>query len=219
MPAAFPDDCLPPEGFFESRQALFESINAHAKSRGYAFVIRRSTQRSNGYSKVFFACDRSREPPSSPNRDRQKRTTTRMTACPFSILAKESSEGWTLKHRPDQQYAIHNHEPSLHPSAHPVLRKLSRTPQLEILSNAGLPPKEIQTVIRQSGSLATRQDVYNRIAEVRRDSRQGLSPIHALANQLEQEGFWSRIQFGPDRHVTSVLFAHPDSLVYLQAYP
>lgn len=142
-----------------------------------------------------------------------------MTNCPFSVLAKESSEGWTLKHRPEVHFAVHNHEPSLHPSAHLVHRQHSRTSQLESLSNTGLAPKDIQTIIRQSGSLETRQDVYNRIAEVRRDSRQGESPIHALANQLEKEGFWSRVEYGPDRHVTAVLFAHPDSLLYLRAYP
>ena len=218
--ATFPDDCLPPEGFFESRQALFESINAYAKPRGYAFTTHRSTKEKTGLSTVIYACDRSRRLPSSPERDRQRKTTTRMTNCPFSVLAKESSEGWTLKHRPDRRFATHNHEPSLHPSAHPVQRQLSGgISQLPALSNAGLAPKEIQTVVRQSGALATRQDIYNRIAEVRRDSRQGQSPIHALANQLEEEGFWSRVQYGPERHVTAVLFAHPDSLVYLRAYP
>ena len=217
--SAFTDDCLPPIGFFESRQALFESINAYAKPRGYAFTTKRSTREKNGFLSVIFACDRSRRLPSSPGRYRQRKTTTRMTDCPFSVLARESGEGWTLKHRLGQQYATHNHEPSSHPSAHPVHRQLSRTPRLENLSNAGLAPKEIQTIVRQSGSLATRQDIYNRIAEVRRDTRQGESPIHALANQLEREGFWSRVQYGPDRHVTAVLFAHPDSLVYLRAYP
>ena len=143
-----------------------------------------------------------------------------MTNCPFSILAKESSEGWTLKHRPDQRFATHNHEPSQHPVAHPVHRQLSQgTSQLANFSNSGLAPKEIQTLVRQNGSLATRQDVYNRIAEVRRDACEGKSPIHAFANQLEEEGFWSRIQFAPDGHVTAVFFAHPESLVYLQAYP
>jgi hypothetical protein len=91
--------------------------------------------------------------------------------------------------------------------------------QLASFSNAGLPPKEIQTLVRQSGSLATRQDIYNRIADVRRDACEGQSPIHALTNQLDKEGFWSRIQFAPDGRVTAVLFAHPDSLGYLRAYP
>ncbi|CCF33606.1 hypothetical protein CH063_05762 [Colletotrichum higginsianum] len=36
--ATFLDDCLPPEGLFESREALIESINAYVKPRGYAFT-------------------------------------------------------------------------------------------------------------------------------------------------------------------------------------
>ena len=218
----FPDDCLPPEGFFESREALFESINAYARPRGYAFTTGRSTTEKTARTTVTYVCDRGRQLPSSDRnstREGKRKTTTRMTNCPFSVLAKESSEGWTLKHRPGARHALHNHEPSLHPSAHPVLRQLSRTPELKALSNAGLAPKEIQTVVRENGSLATRQDIYNRIAKVRRENRQGQSPIHALANQLENEGFWSRLQFGPNGHVTAVLFAHVDSLVYLRAYP
>lgn len=217
---AFPDDCLPPERFFESRQALFESINSWAKPRGYAFITQRSTKEKNGTLTVIYACDRSRHP-SSSRLERQRKTTTRRTNCLFSILAKETTDGsWALKHRPDQRFTLHNHEPSQHPSAHPVHRQLSGgTSQLATLSNAGLAPKEIQTLVRQSGSLATRQDIYNRIAEVRRDAHEGQSPIQALANQLDKEGFWSRIQFAPDGRVTAVLFAHPDSLAYLQAYP
>ena len=211
--ATFPDDCIPPEGFFESRKALFESINLYAKPQGYAFITRRSTWEKNGHLSVVFACDHSRQLPSEGTSRRQ--TTTRMTEYPFSVLAKESSEGWTLKYRHDVLHTSHNHELSLHPSAHPVHGQLSRTPQLESLSNAGLVPKEIQTIIQQSGSLATCQDIYNRIVEVRQDARQGQSLIHTLMNQLEQEGFWSRIQLASDGYVTTVLFAHPDYLLYL----
>ncbi|KAL2125970.1 hypothetical protein VTI74DRAFT_2054 [Chaetomium olivicolor] len=128
----------------------------------------------SGYLTVFYIYDRSRRLPSSLERDRQRRTTTRITNCPFSVLAKESSEGWALKHRPDRRFATYNHEPSLYPSIYPVYRQLSSgISQLLVLSNTGLALKEIQTVIRQSGSLAIRQDIYNYIAEVRRDSCQG----------------------------------------------
>lgn len=67
--------------------------------------------------------------------------------------------------------------------------------------------------------MATQQDIYNRIAATRREVCEGQSSIYALASQLDEEGFWSRIQFGEDGRVTAVLFAHPDSLAYLQAYP
>ena len=217
--ATFADDCLPPEGHFESRKALFESINAWAKPRGYAFTTQRSTKEKNGSSTVIYACDRSRNPPSS-SAERQKKTATRKTNCLFSVLAKESlsDNTWALKHRLDHRFSTHNHKPSQHPSAHPVHRQLS-TSQLTSLSNAGIAPKEIQTLVREGGSLAIRQDIYNRIADVRRDACEGQSPIQALANQLDKEGFWSRIQFAPGGRVTAVLFAHPDSLAYLQAYP
>ena len=196
--ASFPDDCLPPECYFESRNALFEAINSWAKPRGYAFITQRSTKEKNGTSTVIYACDRSRHPPSSLV-ERQRRSTTRRTNCPFSVLAKELSDGWALKHRPNQSFSTHNHQPSQHPSAHPVHRQLSGgTSQLASLSNAGVALKEIQTIVQQSGSLATRQDIYNRIADVCRDTCEGQSPIHALANQLDKEGFWSRIQFALD---------------------
>jgi hypothetical protein len=68
-------------------------------------------------------------------------------------------------------------------------------------------------------TLATQQDIYNRIADAKRDACEGQSTIQALTNQLDKEGFWSRIQFSEDNRVTAVLFAHPDSLAYLQTYP
>ena len=150
-----------------------------------------------------------------------RNTTSRATNCPFSVLEKQSSNSiWVVKHRPNSRFWVHNHEPSTHPIAHPIHRNLSGgTSQLPTFSNAGLAPKDIQTLVRQSGSLATRQDIYNRIANVRRDACEGQSPIQALANQLDKEGFWSRIQFAPDGRVTTVLFAHPDSICYLQVYP
>ena len=196
--ATFPDDCLPPEAVYESREALFKAINSWAKTRGYAFSTQRSTKEKNGKLTVIYACDRSQKSPTTPI-SFQRRTTTRKTNCPFSVLAKESSNTWVLKHRPDQRFSQHNHEPSQYPSAHPVHRQLSGgMEQLATLSNAGLAPKEIQTLVRESGSLATRQDIYTRIADVRRDACGGQSPIHALANQLDKEGFWSQIQFTPD---------------------
>ncbi|EAQ90237.1 hypothetical protein CHGG_02172 [Chaetomium globosum CBS 148.51] len=116
---------------------------------------------------------------------------------------------------------VSGHEPSQHPSAHPVHRQLSSLEKSQIasLSDNRVASKDIQSLVQQRGSLATRKDIYNRVADIRRDACKGQSPIHALADQLEKEGFWSRIQFAPDGRVTAVLFAHPDSLAYLRAYP
>jgi hypothetical protein len=220
---SFPDDCVPPEGDYESRDALVKSINAWAAPRGYAFVTGRSTKEKTGKQTITYKCDRACRPPSA-SIERQRKTTTRGTGCEFSVLAKQSLDRgtWTLRHRPDKRFSLHNHEPSQHPSAHPVHRTLSKEDKSKVasLSNAGIAPKDIRTYIRQNcNTIATQQDIYNRIADVRREVCEGQSTIHALANQLDREGFWSRMQFAPGGRITAVLFAHPDSLAYLQAYP
>jgi hypothetical protein len=172
--ATFPGDCLPPEAIYDSRTALFEAINSWAITRGYAFTTERSTAEKSGRVTITFACDRSRRPPKALS-NRQRKTTSRVTSCLFSVLAKESSDGsWVLKHRSNPRFSVYDHEPSQHPVAYPIHRQLSGgTSQLTTFSNAGLAPKEIQTLIRQSGSLATRQDIYNRITDIRRDACEG----------------------------------------------
>jgi hypothetical protein len=219
----FPDNCLPPEGEYESRDAVCKAINAWAAPRGYAFINGRSTKEETGRHTITYLCDRRSKPPNAL-KERQRKTTTRGTGCEFSVLAKESLDKrtWTLRHRSDQRFSSHNHEPSQHPSSHPVHRVLSgeHMSQLTSLLNAGIAPKDIRTYIRQNTtSIATQQDIYNRIADARRDICEGQSTINALANQLDREGLWNRMQLGPDNRVTAVLFAHPNSLAYLQAYP
>jgi hypothetical protein len=72
---------------------------------------------------------------------------------------------------------------------------------------------------QNTDTIATQQGIYNRIADARREVCQGLSSINALADQLFREGFWSQFQTGSDGRVKAVLFAHPESVAYLQAYP
>ncbi|KAK7586284.1 hypothetical protein V3481_009030 [Fusarium oxysporum f. sp. vasinfectum] len=220
---AFPDDVLPPEGTYDSREALLTAINEWAAPRGYAFITGRSSRSTSGRQIITYACDRWCRPPSA-SRDRQRKTTTRGTNCRFSIIAKESLDKttWSLRHRPDPQFSSHNHEPSWHKSAHPVHRQLSDVDRSTIsrLTNAGVAPKDIRTYIRQnSNTIATQQDIYNRIADSKRELCEGQSTIHAFANQLDKEGFWNRMQLDSDNRITAVLFAHPESLAYLKAYP
>ena len=220
---SFPEDTLPPERDYESRHALFKSINAWAETRGYAFTTGRSTKERSGKLTITYTCDRSCHSPDI-SKERHRKTTTRGTGCKFSVLAKESLDksAWSLKHRLDKQFSLHNHMPSKHPSAHPVHRRLSTTDanKVSALSNAGVSPKDIRTFLHQnSDSLATQQDIYNQIAVAKREIFEGQSNINALASQMEKDGFCCRIQLAQDNRVTAVFFAHPDSLSYLKAYP
>jgi hypothetical protein len=45
--ATFAADCLPPKGFYESCQALYEPINSYVKLRGYAFTTPGNTTASD----------------------------------------------------------------------------------------------------------------------------------------------------------------------------
>ncbi|KAG6990012.1 PKS-NRPS hybrid synthetase [Fusarium oxysporum f. sp. conglutinans] len=222
VPFCFPDDVLPPEGTYSSREQVREAINDWARPRGYAFSISKSRTYANGKRECVFSCDRGagRTPSLSGSRE----TSTRRTGCLFSVLAKEDriTGNWLLKHRQGTQFHTHNHEPSLHPTAHPSHRQLSREDQLKVqnLSNAGIVPKKIRSYLREhSDTIATQQDIYNCISESKRALAKGQSTIHALADELNKEGFWSRICLDDKGVVTAVIFAHPDSLLYVKSYP
>jgi hypothetical protein len=215
----FPDDVLPPEGIYESRAALFTAANAWAKPRGYAFTTGKSTKTPSGRTKVTVSCDRTRQPP-NPLTDRKRRTSSRVTGCKFSVLAKESSDKntWVLVHRPGKEYAQHNHPPSEDPSGHPVHRLLQKEEKSTIsnLVLAGVAPRNIRTYLnRTSETLATAQDIRNQVDITRRDQREGQSSIQALINQLDKAGFWYRVRLDTSNHLTAIFFAHPDSVAYL----
>ncbi|KAL2886857.1 mutator-like element transposase [Ceratocystis lukuohia] len=179
----FPDDVLPPEGTYESRQALIAAANAWAKPRGYAFITRRSKKTATSRTKVVVACDRTRKL-RDPLAIRKRRTSSRATGCKFSVLAKESPDrnSWTLVHRPGSEYAQHNHPPSEDPSGHPTHRAL-RKEDISTISGlvaAGVPPRNIWTYIfNTSDTLATTQDIRNQIAIAKRDLRQKEGSIQA----------------------------------------
>jgi hypothetical protein len=111
--ATFPDDELPPEGTYDSREALLAAINEWAAPRGYAFITGRSSRLTSGRQIITYACDRWCRLPSA-SKDRQRKTTTRGTNCRFLIIAKESLDKatWSLRHRPDGRFSLYNHEPS-----------------------------------------------------------------------------------------------------------
>src|SRR5687768_8253262 len=188
----FAHDCLPPEGEYQTRDELYTAINAWAAPRNYAFITGKSKKTTSGRQIVYYCCDRSGTySPRTTTRVRD--TATRRTGCQFSIVAKQSYNHalWQVTHRQGAQFSQHNHEPSLGAISHSSLRKLSAENRSTIqkLTNTGLKPKEIRTFIRENtDATATQQDVYNAIAQSKRDVLKGQSSIHALANELDKEG-------------------------------
>ena len=54
---------LPPQAYYASREALFEAIQAWAKPHGYAFITGKSKKLESGCIKVYYTCDRCKQPP------------------------------------------------------------------------------------------------------------------------------------------------------------
>ena len=217
------NNVLPPENVYSSRESLLAAINSWAKPRGYAFTTGKSSKTPNGRIKVVFACDRNVKPPNASS-ERKRRTCTRGTGCKFSVLAKQSLDGtsWVLSHRLGHEFAVHNHLPSEDASAHPAHRQLSEADASTIsrLAASGAAPREIRTYLHSnSNTLANQKDIYNRIGAARRDLREGQSSIHALVDQLHEEGFRCEVRLDSDNRVTALFFAHPDSIAYLQCNP
>ncbi|KAM5528247.1 transposase [Fusarium oxysporum f. sp. phaseoli] len=79
----FPDDVLPPECDFPSRKDLVTAINAWARERGYAFVVKNSWKTPSGRTGVIYCCDRGTKPPST-TRIRKRNTTSRYHAVPLT---------------------------------------------------------------------------------------------------------------------------------------
>lgn len=95
---------LPPEQYYDSREALFVSINTCATTRGYAFIARRLSKEKNRKSTITYACDQVCLPPTL--KERQRKTDYSRDRLSFSVIAKESSDsGWTLKHCLDQCFS------------------------------------------------------------------------------------------------------------------
>ncbi len=98
----------PPAGAFESQKALIALAQEWAGSHGYAVIIAHSKP-----AKVYLQCDKGGR---YQNRGqltddmRRRRTGSRFTGCPFSIIGISQNSTWILFIRDEK----HNHEASAH---------------------------------------------------------------------------------------------------------
>ncbi|KAJ0127445.1 Uncharacterized protein HZ326_29452 [Fusarium oxysporum f. sp. albedinis] len=222
----WPDDVLPPEATYPSRESLLEAINKWAKPRGYAFVARRSNRTANGRSCVYFSCDRGggKYTPIA-NTERKRNRVTQRTGCMFSVIGKESlcKTQWSLRHRPDPSYSHHNHGPTAGDGvAHTTHRSLANEDLLMVkkLVLAGVEQRQIKTFLLQNtDALFIDSDLSNCISRAKQDLANGQSHMVALLQHLDSQGFWSRHLIGKDYRLQSIIFAHPGSIQFARSYP
>lgn len=127
-------------------------------------------------------------------------------------IFKRSLEAWELF----VAQRNHNYEASHSISADPSLWKLNITQSqdLEVIPNAGQPPRVIRSVIQQSDpQLSLRlSDIYNARAKYRLAKLAGRTPIQALLEDLISSDAFHRHQTDENGHVTHLFIAHPTSI-------
>jgi hypothetical protein len=225
MADEFPDDSLPPEAIYESRESLVAAINEWAAPRGYAFVVGRSRKSATGRVFVEYVCDRHSPPLTLGNIAIRRRRSARGTNCPFSIIAKESLDrtSWHVGHRA-ASCSYHNHSPSFDILSHPAHRSRSFTPAIneaiQTFVAAAARPRDIYNVVQgMTPDRINQMDLRNRITIAKRALHNGQSPTNALLSQLQDEGFIAKACYDENNHITAFLFAHKESLAYLSAFP
>ena len=148
---------LPPEAIYSSSDELYAAIQAHAKQHNYAFVRGKSRIiNQHGWQKVVYSCDWCKNPPpefrpKTTGLERKRRTSSRATGCLFSVNAVQICDTqWELRHRPNQQYAVHNHPPSNSWTSHPSHQHFDMQTKKDItqLRNAGKMPIYSHSIIK-----------------------------------------------------------------------
>lgn len=180
-PAASPEAMAlaPPPAWkvYDSLEDLIKFVNTHASTQGYAVITARSKLSKKGIKrKVHLRCDRGGKSSGPLGRKRQH-AGTRMTQCPFSIIAKLDpiSQRWGFV----VHIAHHNHEPTK-ASSHPALRKLaytdevksdiSRQVQVQTAPGKILSSLRLNADADEETSLFKARDLYNLKAKMRREA-------------------------------------------------
>ena len=207
----------PPELQYQTKEEMYASAQKWAKDHGYAISVGHSTT-SNGENRTTYICDRSG---AYPERSDGKLGTTKITQCPFNFTGNfYKKKGYFQIKIKDPS---HNHPASEDPSFHSVHRRLTteQINKVQALTDAGVPPLKIKTTLVQESSAPiapTLNTIYNARNHLRRNQLEGRSPIEALIYEIRKREFYHSVQTS-DSHMTSLFFAHPNSLILAKRFP
>jgi hypothetical protein len=140
-----------------------------------------------------------------------RKTTTRLTDCPFRIIARfgQKRNKWKISKIND----LHNHDLS---NGYAENRRLSSAEKKEITQMAtdGISRKEILSSLRSKyGNYhSTAKDVANVIDRYRTESLAGRSPIEALHDSLTSEDFIFEVKTAETGNVRGLFLVHPESV-------
>ncbi|KAG8368583.1 hypothetical protein BUALT_Bualt15G0060600 [Buddleja alternifolia] len=161
----------PPPGSFIDREELIQHVGEFGISQGYVVTIKQSKKEKV----VVLGCDRGgvyrdrRKPvdETSGERQRKRKSGSRLTNCPFELVGKKEDGLWVLT----VKNGSHNHEPMKDITEHPSARRFNEKEVIQIkeMTEAGLKPRQILKRLRQTNPelLSSPKHVYNVKAKIR----------------------------------------------------
>jgi hypothetical protein len=215
----------PPDNTYSSYEDALNSLKTHGKHHGYGFHIYLSRpSNSNFKTRYYYRCDKAKQYQSQAS---VRSTSTRKTGCPFKLVIfkmkseddQPTSDQWRL----EVTNAEHNHDPSLHPSAHHVYHKrtAAQTETIRAMSDAGTRPMQVLTALQQQDpdTVLTADDVRNDRKKLRREHLNGRSPIEALLDDLSTPEWIFDVKRDSENRVQYLFFAHQKQIELQLANP
>ncbi|KAI9907007.1 hypothetical protein PsorP6_002778 [Peronosclerospora sorghi] len=150
---------------FACRKEIETAFNNFAATQGYGIVCNTSNKQRNGKYLVYYQCDREGRPRNRLGltaKTRRRVSRSKRNDCPFRVIGKEYETYWNFEVRNTE----HNHDPSTHPSAHPVHLRLRPDISKTVvdLYESGVRPRNIQSHVRKvcDGVYIPAKAIYNR---------------------------------------------------------
>jgi len=151
-----------------------------------------------------------------------KKTGTRKTSCPFSLVAKKDLKHlvWTLAVKEGK----HNHEPAQQLEGHPYAMRLSQDEKdiVAEMTKENAQPLNILARIKNKykDNVSNLRNVYNERRNVHKADMAGASPMKVLLSQLHSKGYVHDYQVNESSNaVEQLFFVHPTSHKLWRAFP
>jgi len=215
----------PPDRIYGSYEEALHSLRDHGMQHGYGFHIKRTKPHNSDIkTRYYYECDKSKIYQSKAS---SRSTSTRTTGCPFKLVifkmkSKEEEQGndqWRLEVTNPE----HNHEPSLHASAHPVYhrRTAAETDTIRSMTRAGSRPTQIQTALQQRNpdTLVTAKDIRTERKKMKMEHLNGRSPIETLLDDLSSSEWIYDVKRDSDDRIQYLFFAHQKQVEMQLANP
>ena len=192
----------------------------HKWAQTHRYAVTRKSSKPDRY--VFFGCNRRGQHVTSSVVISKRERTTQKCGCLFVVSAtaptqKDLPKIWTLK----SKFPTHNHDPSASEDVHPVHRRLTTGEfnHVKNLASSGVKTSQILQQVKQLGSQALSQTIYNARSKVVREKLAGLTSIQCMFECIEASDTWnSRFLKKNDGVLVNLFWAHQGSINLARKY-